>query len=164
MTKLRDLGFTKLAKEETNVSKVKLVKPKIKIPSTDELNAYSGKQHMENLLKSNKPGPPKLHPVTSAVLSSISKDVQTYTSGDKKVWDKKWDKFEKNIKDPKKVLGAGIGAGLYFAGKKHPKLENAVNVIKDRQINFINKKDQRLSLTVPKNKKGHWNLSWSKTF
>lgn len=53
------------------------------------------------------------------------------------------------------MVGAGVGVGLYFAGKKHPKLENAINVIKDRQINIINKPNQRLSFTIPKKKSGN---------
>jgi hypothetical protein len=55
-----------------------------------------------------------------------------------------------NIKDPKKVGGAAMATGLYFAGKNNPKVENLVNLVKSRSINFINKPKHRLSLQVPK--------------
>jgi hypothetical protein len=161
--KLIKLGFTKMAKGEKNAPpSLKLPKP---VSLIDSPNKIVGREIVDKQINTaiTKPWKPT-NPITRKIISSISKDVQSYASGNKKVWDDKFKKFEKQIKDPKKVLGGVAVAGLYFAGKKHPKLENAVNVLKERKFNIINKPKQKLSFSVPKNKKGTWGLNWSKTF
>ena len=106
-----------------------------------------------------------MHPITQRIMKGVSSDAKKYTAGDRNVWGRKIETFKKTIKDPKKVGGAALATGLYFVGKNNPKVENLVNIVKSRSINFINKPKHRLNLQVPKDlQKGSWNLKWSKAF
>lgn len=156
MTKLRKLGFTKIAKKDISV-------PKTMNP-IDVKPMIDSEQRLKSYIDTANPKPKPMKPSTVKILKSISKDLNAYQAGDKKVWAKKYKKIKTKFKDPKNIVGAGAGVGLYLASKKNPKLENFVNIVSDRKINFINKPKQRLSLQVPKSKKGTWRLNWSKAF
>lgn len=154
MTKLRKLGFTKLAKETLP----KTLKPVDIKPTVDP------ERRLQSYIDAQNPRPKPLKPSTQKILRSISKDLNAYKAGDKKVWDRKYQKIKTKLKEPKNIVGAGAGVGLYLASKKNPKLENFVNLVADRKINFINKPKQKLSLKVPTSKDGTWRLNWSKAF
>ena len=167
MTKLRALGFAKIAIDKNvSLSSNKISLPKttnptdIKVPRV-EINPD---KDLKNYIDKHNPSPKPMKPTTVKILKSISKDLNAYTKGDTKIWNRRADKIKKNLKDPKKVVGAGAGIGLYLASKKNPKLENFMNLVSDRKINFINKPKQRLSLKVPTSKDGTWRLNWSKAF
>ena len=55
-----------------------------------------------------------------------------------------------DIKDPKKVVGVVAATGLYLGMKNNPKFDNLVSLVRNREVNIINKSDQRFSLKVPK--------------
>ena len=80
MTKLRKLGFTKLAKETLP----KTLKPVDIKPTVDP------ERRLQSYIDAQNPRPKPLKPSTQKILRSISKDLNAYKAGDKKGWDRKY--------------------------------------------------------------------------